>query len=48
MKKYQITESPIGLVEESFVKYNSDKDFTTLDAWRKARLVKVFLKKELL
>ena len=29
-------------VGDAFVKYNDQKDFTTLEAWKKARLVKLF------
>jgi four helix bundle protein len=30
------------------VKYNAQKDFTTLEAWKKARLVKLFFYKEVI
>jgi len=42
MKKYNISEPAFSLVEDSLSTYNSEKDFTTLDAWRKARLVRLF------
>ena len=42
MKKYNYPEQKNSLVEDSLSKYNSEKDFTTLDAWRKARIVKLF------
>ena len=29
-------------MEEWFAKYNSSKDFVTLEAWKKARLVRIF------
>ena len=32
----------LKLIEETLVKYNSAKDFTTLDAWKKARKVRLF------
>jgi len=32
----------LKLIEETLVKYNSAKDFTTLDAWKKARKVMLF------
>ena len=36
------------IVEDVFEKYNAQKDFTTLDAWKKARLVKLFFYKEVI
>ncbi|MBS4013284.1 MAG: four helix bundle protein [Bacteroidetes bacterium] len=36
------------IVEEESTSYNSDKDFTTLEAWRKARIVKLFFYKEII
>ena len=35
-------------VEDILVKYNAQKDFTTLEAWKKARLVKLFFYKEVI
>ena len=35
-------------MKEIQLKYNSQKDFTTLDAWKKVRLVKFFFYKEIL
>lgn len=32
-------------MENGFVNYDSERDFTTLDAWKKARLVKLFFYK---
>ena len=29
-------------MEEKFAKYQSSKDFVTLDAWKKARLIRIF------
>ncbi|MEO5599542.1 MAG: four helix bundle protein [Cyclobacteriaceae bacterium] len=33
---------------DGFVNYDSQRDFTTLDAWKKARLVKLFFYKEVI
>ena len=35
-------------VEEIFSKYDSKKDFTTLDAWKKTRSIRLFFHKEVL
>src|ERR1700722_15915940 len=35
-------------VEEIHVNYNPQRDFTSLDAWKKARLVKIFFYKEII
>jgi len=35
-------------VEDAFVNYNAQKDFTSLEAWGKARLVKLFFYKEVI
>ena len=35
-------------MEDILDEYNPYKDFTTLDAWKKARLVKVFFYKEVI
>jgi len=35
-------------VEDIFVNYNAQKDFTSLEAWKKARLVKLFFYKEVI
>jgi len=32
----------LKLIEETLVRYNSAKDFITLDAWKKARKVRLF------
>ena len=37
-----------SLVHDGFVNYDSQRDFTTLDAWTKARLVKLFFYKEVI
>jgi four helix bundle protein len=47
-RKCKIENNELLLVEESFSKYNEDKDFTTLDAWKKARIVKIFFYKEII
>jgi len=47
-KKYTINNDNNNVVEDVNVKYNSQKDFTTLEAWRKARLVKLFFYKEVI
>jgi four helix bundle protein len=36
------------IVEEASIKYNANKDFTTLEAWKKARLVRLFFYKEII
>ena len=36
------------MVEDVFMKYNAQKDFSTLDAWKKARLVKLFFYQEVI
>ncbi len=33
-------------MENGIVKYDAQKDFTTLEAWKKARLVKLFFYKD--
>jgi len=35
-------------MENGFVKYDSQRDFTTLEAWKKARIVKLFFYKEVI
>jgi len=47
-KEYSIDKDDASQMEEVFVKYNAQKDFTTLDAWKKARLVKLFFYKEII
>jgi len=47
-KKYIVDQKDDINVEDVFVKYNAQKDFTTLDAWKKARLVKLFFYKEVI
>lgn len=47
--KYEmIDEDNLRILEETLVKYNSAKDFTTLDAWKKARKVKLFFYRDVL
>lgn len=51
MKKtnnYNIAPEVAYIMEDVFVKYNAQKDFTTLEAWKKARLVKLFFYKEVI
>jgi four helix bundle protein len=48
LKEYIIDKNDASILEEIFVKYNDQKDFTTLDAWKKARLVKLFFYKEVI
>jgi len=48
LKKYIINDQVTFRAEEVLVKYNSQKDFTTLEAWKKARLVKLFSYKEVI
>ncbi len=35
-------------VEEASIKYNANKDFTTLEAWKKARVVRLFFYQEII
>ena len=35
-------------MEDWFAKYKSSKDFVTLDAWKKARLVRLFFYSEII
>ena len=46
--KNTIAQKDAFKVGDVFVKYNAQKDFTTLDAWKKARLVKLFFYKEVI
>jgi four helix bundle protein len=41
-------ELVISFVEELEAKYNAQKDFTTLEAWKKARILMIFFYKEVL
>ena len=45
-KKYIIDKKEVSIVNDVLVKYNAQRDFTTLEAWKKARLVKLFFYKE--
>jgi four helix bundle protein len=47
-KTYIITQKDDFNLEDLPVKYSAQKDFTTLDAWKKARLVKLFFYKEVI
>jgi len=47
-KEYIYENSDASIVEDIFMKYNSQKDFTTHEAWKKARLVKLFFYKEVI
>jgi hypothetical protein len=46
--EYTIENEKISIVEEAFDKYNANKDFTSLEAWKKAREVKIFFYKEII
>ena len=41
-QQYIIDKVELSTAAEVLVKYNEKKDFTTLEAWKKARLVKLF------
>jgi hypothetical protein len=47
-KEYIIEKKEASKKEDIFMKYNSQKDFTTLEAWKKARLLKLFFYKEVI
>jgi four helix bundle protein len=47
-KKYSIGNIDASIIEDVLVKYDAQKDFTTLDAWKKIRLVKLFFYKEVI
>ena len=47
-QEYILDNIEPGFFNEISVKYNSQKDFTSLEAWKKARLVKLFLYKEVI
>ncbi len=46
--KYSFEQNNNSKVEDDLIKYNAQKDFTTLDAWKKARLAKLFFYKEVI
>jgi len=46
-KAYKFGDTRDYIVSDVLVKYNAQKDFTTLEAWKKARLVKLFFYKEI-
>jgi len=47
-KEYVIEKNDNSKVEDILEKYNVQKDFTTLEEWKKARLVKLFFYKEVI
>jgi len=47
IKEYAINTGT-SIVEDVLLKYNSQKDFTFLEAWKKARLLKLFFYKEVI
>jgi four helix bundle protein len=47
-KEYLFNEHDSSILEEGGVVYNIHKDFTSLDAWKKARLVKLFFYNEII
>ena len=47
-KEYIIDNKDTSVVEDVLVRYNAQKDFTSLDAWKKARLVKLFFYNEVI
>ena len=47
--RYETNEDDnLKIIEETLIGYNSARDFTTLDAWKKARKVKLFFYKEVI
>jgi hypothetical protein len=48
LNEYSIESEKISLVEEVSAKYNAQKDFTSLEAWKKSRDVKLFFYKEII
>jgi len=48
MKIKPETKKGVNLVEDDFASYESGKDFTSLEAWRKARNVKLYFYKSVL
>ncbi len=47
-KKYLVKNEDISSFEDILCNYNAEKDFTTLDAWKKSRIVKLFFYKEII
>ena len=47
-QQYIIDKVEPSTVSDVLVKYNAQKDFTTLEAWKKARLLKLFFYKEVI
>jgi four helix bundle protein len=46
IKEYVIEDFDKSELNDVLVKYNEQKDFTTLEAWKKARILKLFFYKE--
>jgi len=47
-QEYTIDHIEPSIVNDILVEYNAKKDFTTLEAWEKARKVKMFFYKEIM
>ena len=47
-QEYIIDKIELSTIEDVLVKYNAQKDFTTLEAWKKAKVVKLFFYKEVI
>ena len=48
MKEYNTIELNLQILEDALQGYNEEKDFTTLDAWRKSRALKLFFYKKVI
>jgi len=48
MKKYKVSENNISVVHEGVIEYNAERDFTTLECWKKTRDVKLFFYKKII
>lgn len=48
MKKYEVLNPVISLVEEEEIEYNEKKDFTTLQCWQCAKETKLFFYKKII
>jgi four helix bundle protein len=48
MELYKSMEEKLKVIEEAMAGYNEEKDFTTLEAWKKSRLVKLFFYKQII
>lgn len=43
-EKFVTSDSDLAyIIEEEEIEFKSDRDFTSLDAWKKARSIKFFL-----